>query len=177
MTSMILVVMNVCTPCAEPLGSAARYCPSCGADAVEQGAMAIDRNAIFDEDAPTTHRPAPPMRERTQTLASSTPSSPSCGSFADGRFIPGQLLGGRYRSSRLWGAGRGRSLGMKLHESADRVRLERPLSCEKLVHDGAKREDVAARRDRFAAKLLGPHVLRRPFRDVPGREIGSRPRA
>src|SRR5438876_1458929 len=130
----------VCASCASELTAPSRFCPSCGAP--------ISSDAFA-----------------TRTLAPSTPRAPSTASRmrtssapSDGRFAPGQLLGGRYRIIALLGRG-----GMGEVYRADDLTLEQPVALKFLPQSLVNDQQALTRfrnEVRVARQVSHPNVCR-----------------
>ena len=125
-----------CASCGNEIPDASRFCLGCG--------------AAVPSDV-------------TRTIAMETPrapvsSTPSSRARAQGRFAPGELLGGRYRIVALLGKG-----GMGEVYRADDLTLEQPVALKFLPEAWARNEDALARfrnEVRIARQVSHPNVCR-----------------
>jgi serine/threonine-protein kinase len=130
-----------CTACRAEVPAQARFCLACGA-------------RIVSEDLPTFSSPARPP---ATPAASSGKVRSSGGALGEGRFLPGQLLAGRYRIVELLGRG-----GMGEVYRADDLTLGQPVAL-KFLPDTANDEQILARfhnEVRIARRVSHPNVCR-----------------
>src|SRR5215470_18549177 len=98
-----------CTACGKPLAGTARFCASCGAPAEANAATLLGADAPADGEtiAPPGPRTPASSRESSPRTPRSHPSGALSSSdpIGGGRFVPGQILAGRYRIVALAGRG------------------------------------------------------------------------
>jgi serine/threonine protein kinase len=154
-----------CSSCGAKNAPEGRFCSACGAalnpdvEATFLGSDPVAEGATID--SPTPRRPAPP-----QTPAPRTPRAPSASagttsssdSIAGGRFVPGQIVAGRYRIVAL--AGRG---GMGEVYRAEDLRLSQIVAIKFLPESLSKDAAALARfhsEVRIARQVSHPNVCR-----------------
>ncbi|MGK2856004.1 MAG: protein kinase domain-containing protein [Thermoanaerobaculia bacterium] len=172
--------MTTCDACREPVSESAKFCPSCGEALVTADSPTVNRGDAISADSPTfhreprsagteapagdafadsptEHRPSPPRRPASAPSSSSLSSS-SSGSFAHGRFLPGQVLGGRFRVIAILGKG-----GMGEVYRADDLTLGQPVALkflpETLAGDAERLEKFRAE-VRMARQVAHPNVCK-----------------
>jgi eukaryotic-like serine/threonine-protein kinase len=133
--------MSLCELCREPLPESARFCPGCG---VEVGI----------EESPTLGRaPDPPPSPRR-----SARPAPDSDAASHGRFLPGRLLGDRYRIVAQLGRG-----GMGEVYRADDLTLAQPVALKFLPKELAndpERLERLRKEVRSARQVSHPNVCR-----------------
>ena len=87
-----------CRTCAKDVPDSSRFCLSCGS-ALNGGAPLVTQTVATPASTPAPRTPAPARTPSHSSLSSSS------GSLAEGRFLPGALLAGRYRIVALLGRG------------------------------------------------------------------------
>jgi hypothetical protein len=145
------LAMNVCSSCETDAPDSARFCPKCGASLATADAPTIDRSSEADDGM--IHRPA-----STPPSAPSRPISHSSGSLPHGRFLPGMVIGGRYRMVSMLGRG-----GMGEVYRADDLSLGQQVALKFLPSDLARdpeRLDRFRQEVRTARQVSHPNVCR-----------------
>ncbi len=130
--------MGQCAACGSEVSENSRLCPGCGR-AVEEDSFATRTVAV-------------------STPASRAPSLRSSSAARQGRFTPGQLLGGRYRIIALLGKG-----GMGEVYRADDLSLDQPVALKFLPEALTQHADALARfrnEVRIARQVSHPNVCR-----------------
>jgi hypothetical protein len=143
--------MNICPSCETESPDSARFCPKCGASLAKADAPTIDRSSEASDD--TLHRPA-----STPPSAPSRPISHSSGSLPHGRFLPGMVIGGRYRMVSMLGRG-----GMGEVYRADDLVLGQQVALKLLPSELAndpERLDRFRQEVRAARQVSHPNVCR-----------------
>jgi predicted Ser/Thr protein kinase len=137
--------MANCASCASEIPAGSRFCAICGA------AVPVDSFATQ-----TVARSAPASSGARRE--SHTPGVRQSSSRAQGRFTPGELLGGRYRIIALLGKG-----GMGEVYRADDLSLDQPVAL-KFLPDAVARNEQALERFRnevrIARQVSHPNVCR-----------------
>ena len=127
--------MRICDRCQASIPDTASFCPNCGTE-------------VFSVDSPTVDRPpARPTPSPRDSRASSD-------SFAHGRFLPGKLLGERYRIVAMLGHG-----GMGEVYRADDLTLGQPVALKFLPKDLAA---DPARLERFRKEVRSARQVSHP---------------
>ncbi len=143
--------MKTCSACASPLPPAARFCPTCGADAEAQSGAAT---------LPFAPEPA------------KAPGAGGYGSPGREGLAPGQLLAGRYRILGLLGRG-----GMGEVYRAEDLKLGQPVALKFLpagVESDPEVMERFHREVRNARRVSHPHVCRvHDIDEVEGRHFIS----
>ncbi|MBK8725969.1 MAG: protein kinase [Holophagaceae bacterium] len=143
--------MKTCSACASPLPPAARFCPTCGADAEAQSGAAT---------LPFAPEPA------------KAPGAGGCGPSGWEGLAPGQLLAGRYRILGLLGRG-----GMGEVYRAEDLKLGQPVALKFLpagVESDPEVMERFHREVRNARRVSHPHVCRvHDIDEVEGRHFIS----
>jgi predicted Ser/Thr protein kinase len=137
-----------CPSCASRIPEGSRFCPTCGA-AIPSDASVAETIAIADTPAST---PA-----RSQTRPSSLTGS-SARTSSEGRFLPGDLVAGRYRVVALLGKG-----GMGEVYRADDLALGQAVALKFLPEALGKNPASIERfrnEVRLARQVSHPHVCR-----------------
>ena len=137
--------MSRCTACGSEVAEPSRFCGSCGAEAVAPDAMTT---RTVTAAAPRSSTPATPVSH----------VSHASHVRAQGRFLPGTLLGGRYRIVAMLGKG-----GMGEVYRADDLSLDQPVALKFLPESLALNEDAIARfrnEVRIARQVSHPNVCR-----------------
>src|SRR5262249_324743 len=151
-----------CTACGKPLARTARFCASCGAPAEANAATLLGADAPADGETiapPGPHTPAS-SRESSPRTPRSHPSGALSSSdpIGGGRFVPGQILAGRYRIVAL--AGRG---GMGEVYRAEDLTLSQVVAI-KFLPAGLTQDTSALARFhsevRIARQIAHPNVCR-----------------
>jgi predicted Ser/Thr protein kinase len=95
-----------CRTCAKDVPESSRFCMSCGAD-LTRGIDLGGGAPLVTQTVAAPSRTPPPASTPTpaRTPSRSNPHLSSSGSLAEGRFLPGALLAGRYRIVALLGRG------------------------------------------------------------------------
>ena len=133
--------MSTCDLCRTPVPEAARFCPACG-------------GAIISEDSPTLDRGSEPPPSPRKASRAATDSDSS----THGRFLPGRVLGDRYRIVAMLGRG-----GMGEVYRADDLTLGQSVALKFLpagfAHDSDRLERLR-REVRLARQVSHPNVCR-----------------
>jgi hypothetical protein len=143
--------MSICWSCETESPDSARFCPKCGASLARADAPTVDRSSEASDD--TLHRPS-----STPPSAPSRPVSHSSGSLPHGRFLPGMMIGGRYRMISLLGRG-----GMGEVYRADDLSLGQQVALKFLPTELAndpERLDRFRQEVRTARQVSHPNVCR-----------------
>ena len=139
--------MTKCASCGTEVSGSSRFCSSCG------GAVQADSFAT-QTVAATSPMPAP----STPGPRTSPGRGPASRTSSQGRFAPGELLGGRYRIIAMLGKG-----GMGEVYRADDLILEQPVALKFLPEALSHNEDALARfrnEVRTARQVSHPNVCR-----------------
>jgi len=162
--------MATCDSCREPVSDSAKFCPSCGEALISADSPTVSRGDEISADSPTMHRDAPVDADsptvhkaasaRRPPSVPSTPSlsSTSSGSHSHGRFLPGQVLGGRFRIIAILGKG-----GMGEVYRADDLTLGQPVALKFLPEELAGNEERLERfrsEVRMARQVAHPNVCK-----------------
>ncbi|MGD0049902.1 MAG: serine/threonine-protein kinase, partial [Bryobacteraceae bacterium] len=137
-----------CPSCASRIPEGSRFCFTCGA-AMPSDASVAETVAIADTPAST------PTRSQTRP---SSPTGSSVRTSSEGRFLPGDLLAGRYRVVALLGKG-----GMGEVYRADDLALGQPVALKFLPESlGQNPASIERFRNevRLARLVSHPHVCR-----------------
>src|SRR3954451_12808563 len=135
--------MAHCTTCGSEVNGAGRFCASCGA--------ARDLDSLATRTVATS-TPRSPGTSRTNRTSSSSNSR------SQGRFAPGELLGGRYRIVAMLGKG-----GMGEVYRAEDLVLDQQVSLKFLPEAVAHNERALERfrnEVRIARQVSHPNVCR-----------------
>jgi serine/threonine protein kinase len=152
--------MAFCSACGVELANAVRFCSNCGRPAASTPIPNTDDLATIDfatATSPSSPRTSGSSRSSSRTSSSSS-SAPVEFLISEGRFLPGRLIGGRYRIIALLGKG-----GMGEVYRADDLTLGQAVAI-KFLPDEATRDE--AMRDRFrnevriARRVSHPNVCR-----------------
>jgi len=144
--------MVKCTSCGKNVSDTARICSSCGAPLDSDPVVTADVTA----PSPTPAKP-PSSKPRSSSGGPSSASNPASVS-RQGRFLPGNLLAGRYRIVAVLGKG-----GMGEVYRADDLILEQPVALKFLPEAVDKDEDALERfrnEIRVARRVSHPNVCR-----------------
>jgi predicted Ser/Thr protein kinase len=148
--------MSTCASCGSQVSELGRFCSSCGAVMVSGNAS--DDLATMDY---VDSRPRQVGRASSDAAVKvsppKTPSS-SSGLLAEGRFLPGRLLAGRYRIIALLGRG-----GMGEVYRADDLTLGQPVALKFLPEDASRDEALLERfrnEVRLSRRVSHPNVCR-----------------
>src|SRR3954451_8961331 len=136
--------MPECKACGTGLTESSRFCPSCGVPVADS----------FATRTVALSGPAPSTRARD----SRTATSPRLSSRSQGRFAPGELLGGRYRIVAILGKG-----GMGEVYRAEDLVLDQQVSLKFLPEAVAHNERALERfrnEVRIARQVSHPNVCR-----------------
>ncbi len=129
-----------CPSCTQALAETHRFCPSCG-------------KSVDETPTGTAPRPSPPPSSRSSTSAAGVSTS-----SAEGQFVPGTVLGGRYRLVGLLGKG-----GMGEVYRADDLTLGQPVALKFLpsaVEGDEERLERFFSEVRIARQVTHPAVCR-----------------
>jgi serine/threonine-protein kinase len=135
--------MRACPDCSAPAIGTARFCAACGAS-LEPQAAAVATLALPED--------------RAIPRSSTAPPGPHEEGPAEGRFIPGTMLAGRYRLVALLGRG-----GMGEVYRADDLRLGQTVALKFLPDAVARDADMLARffaEVRIGRQVSHPNVVR-----------------
>src|SRR5579883_16112 len=135
--------MPKCARCSAPNSEDMHYCGQCGAALTARSPASLIATEV-------SHRTGTAVAPRTSSSASD--------STEDGRFVPGTLLGDRYRIVSLLGAG-----GMGEVYRATDLRLGQPVALKFLPDDMARDPKAVARfhnEVRIARQVAHPNVCR-----------------
>jgi hypothetical protein len=154
-----------CTSCGKQIADRARFCASCGTPvgtpAGADAATLVGGDASGDGETiapPASRRPSPPAPSpRTPRSSSSNPLT-SSDPIGGGRFVPGQILAGRYRIVAL--AGRG---GMGEVYRAEDLTLSQVVAIKFLPEALSQDASALARfhsEVRIARQIAHPNVCR-----------------
>ncbi len=139
-----------CTQCGSDTDASSRFCPTCGKSLEAGSSTSVETLAL--PDPPTF--PQPPLER-----AASTPSHISSSAMADeGRFLPGTLIGGRYRIITLIGRG-----GMGEVYRATDLTLAQSVALKFLPEAAARNQSLLERfhnEVRVARQVSHPNVCR-----------------
>ena len=142
--------MSTCPTCQAPLAADSSFCARCGVRLVEAS------QATTATSLPETSSPAPtPRPPSTPGVPRSNPTTSIPGS---GRFVPGQMIGGRYRVVGLLGTG-----GMGEVYRADDLKLGQPVALKFLPAALERNPDRLERflnEVRTARQIAHPNVCR-----------------
>ena len=145
--------MSSCPKCSTSLELESRFCPSCGASLAPLPPVDADAETVFTEEAGSSG----PSGAAGSSSAPSAAWLHSHSSLESG-FVPGTLLGGRFRIIGLVGRG-----GMGDVYRADDLLLGQPVALKFLPTDLAKHPDRLARfygEVRIARGVSHPNVCR-----------------
>src|SRR5579864_7952345 len=145
--------MAKCVSCGSRVPEAGRFCSSCGAAMVSGNASDDVATMDFVDSKPR-------KLERVSSGATAKVSSPSAsgGLLAEGRFLPGRLLAGRYRIIALLGRG-----GMGEVYRADDLTLGQAVAMKFLPDEATSNEGLLERfknEVRIARRVSHPNVCR-----------------
>src|SRR5580693_3950602 len=139
--------MATCVSCGSQVPDSGRFCLSCGAAMVSGDELATME---FVDSKPR-------VSARASSGSARVPSS-SSGLLAEGRFLPGRLLAGRYRIIALLGRG-----GMGEVYRADDLTLGQPVALKFLPEDASRDETLLERfrnEVRLSRRVSHPNVCR-----------------
>jgi len=152
-----------CISCGKQVANDARFCGSCGAAVKSDGATLLRADASADGE--TIAPPAPSQQPASRFSSPKTPrSNPSSGTLGSsdaiggGRFVPGQIVAGRYRIVAL--AGRG---GMGEVYRAEDLTLSQVVAIKFLPEALTQDPSALARfhaEVRIARQIAHPNVCR-----------------
>src|SRR3984893_12042848 len=97
-----------CTSCGNQIADRARFCASCGTPVRADTATLVGGDPSSDGETiapPVSRRPATPASSPRTPRSSSSTLLTSSDPIGGGRFVPGQILAGRYRIVALAGRG------------------------------------------------------------------------
>ena len=150
-----------CTSCGNQIADRARFCASCGAPVRPDAATLVGGDISGDGETiapPVARRPSSPASlPRTPRSGSSNPLT-SSDPIGGGRFVPGQILAGRYRIVAL--AGRG---GMGEVYRAEDLTLSQVVAIKFLPEALSQDASALARfhsEVRIARQIAHPNVCR-----------------
>ncbi len=138
--------MQTCPTCGSKISPTAQSCASCGAP------VSSDAFETLSSDSPTLPGPPKPRTSRPPSSGSAYQSS-----RYEGRFLPGTLIGGRYRIIALLGRG-----GMGEVYRADDLSLGQQVALKFLPEATADEEMLERFRNevRTARRISHPNVCR-----------------
>jgi len=142
--------MNHCPTCQAPIPEGARFCPRCGVRTVTPSEMPT---ATGVPGGPARDRSAAAAHPTTAASVASVTSVPG-----GGRFLPGQMVAGRYRVIGLLGRG-----GMGEVYRADDLKLGQPVALKFLPRELERNPERLERflnEVRTARQIAHPNVCR-----------------
>ena len=145
--------MSTCGSCGSRVAEAGRFCSSCGAAVV-----AGDELATLDFVDSTPRQSGKASSGSAARISNPKTPSSSGGLLAEGRFLPGRLLAGRYRIIALLGRG-----GMGEVYRADDLTLGQPVALKFLPEDASRDETLLERfrnEVRLSRRVSHPNVCR-----------------
>ncbi len=145
--------MSTCASCGSRVPEAGRFCSSCGAAVV-----AGDEFATLDFVDSTPRQSGKASSGSAARISNPKTPSSSAGLLAEGRFLPGRLLAGRYRIIALLGRG-----GMGEVYRADDLTLGQPVALKFLPEDASRDETLLERfrnEVRLSRRVSHPNVCR-----------------
>ena len=145
--------MSTCASCGSRVAEAGRFCSSCGAAVV-----AGDELTTMEFVDSTPRRSGKASSGSAAGISNPKTPSSSAGLLAEGRFLPGRLLAGRYRIIALLGRG-----GMGEVYRADDLTLGQPVALKFLPEDASRDETLLERfrnEVRLSRRVSHPNVCR-----------------
>src|SRR5499427_8442956 len=159
--------MARCSSCSADLPAASRFCSVCGTPVGSDDATITSAEGSLGkvkavpssaEDATLEFASARSPKPRPSSASSSRLTSSAAFSSAEGRFLPGRLLAGRYRIIALLGKG-----GMGEVYRADDLTLGQPVALKFLPEEAMRDEGLLERfrnEVRIARRVSHPNVCR-----------------